>query len=188
MNLELLIGLGNPGRKYRQTRHNIGFVILDRLAEIHDIKINKKKFNGKYQLVELFEKKICLVRPENYMNLSGEVVEQFRSYFKADVEDILVIHDDIDLPVGKLRFAFASGHGGHNGIRSMVDWLETNKFHRLKVGVGRPPEVMDPADYVLAKFDKDEGRVVDESVAEALKAIEAFYREGPKVAAQIFNQ
>jgi len=188
VNLELLIGLGNPGRKYRQTRHNIGFVILDRLAEIHDIKINKKKFNGKYQLVEFFEKKICLVKPENYMNLSGEVVLQFRNYFKVDAQDILVIHDDIDLPVGKLRFAFASGHGGHNGIRSMVDWLETNKFHRLKVGVGRPPEVMDPADYVLAKFEKGEGGIVDESVTEAIKAIEAFYREGPKAAAQIFNK
>ena len=188
MSINLLIGLGNPGRKYSKTRHNIGFVILDELAKAHGFEIKKKKFKANYLLEELFGKKICLLKPENFMNLSGEVVDSFINYFKTDKQEMLVIHDDIDLPVGKLRFSFGSGHAGHNGIRSIIDWVDTKEFYRLRFGVGRPSEQIDSADYVLGKFDKSETAIVDESVEQALKAVESFYRVGPKETMQIFNK
>ena len=187
MSLNLLIGLGNPGRKYSKTRHNIGFVILDELAAKLDCEIKKKKFKGSYLLEEFFGKKICLLKPQNFMNLSGEVADSFVNYFKIETKEMLVVHDDIDLPLGKLRFSFGSGHAGHNGIRSILDWIYTKDFYRLRFGVGRPPENIDPADYVLGKFSDDEKRAVDEAVKRAIEAIRIFYIDSPKEAMQIFN-
>lgn len=178
MRVQLLIGLGNPGRKYRKTRHNIGFVILDRLAGLNGFEIKKKKFKSQFELTELFGKKLCLIKPLTFMNLSGQAVGSFMDYFKCPAADILIVHDDIDLPLGKLRFARDSGHGGHNGIRSIIDTLGTKEFCRLKFGIGRPPEGVDPADYVLTPFAKSELEFVDEAAEKAVLAIKAFYETG----------
>lgn len=188
MNIQLLIGLGNPGRKYKETRHNVGFVILDELAKVNGFEINKKKFKGRYSLVELFDRKICCIKPQNFMNLSGEVVDSFLNFYKALPAEMLVVHDDIDLPLGTLRLSFGSGHAGHNGIRSIHDWIYTKDFYRLRVGVGRPPANVDSADYVLGKFTKDEVAIVETTVEDAQRAIAAFYNEGPKKAEQQFNK
>lgn len=185
--MNLLIGLGNPGRKYKKNRHNVGFIILDEFARKFGFDIDKKKFKGKYQLAELFGKKICCVKPENFMNLSGEVVESFRSYFKVETADMLVVHDDIDLPLGKLRISFGSGHGGHNGIRSIIDWIDQKDFYRLRFGVGRPPAGFDPADYVLSNFTAEDLVEVEKAVVRSLEALEIFYTKGPKEAMQLFN-
>lgn len=187
MSIYLLIGLGNPGRKYSKTRHNIGFVVLDELARSNGFEIKRKKFKGQFLLEELFGNKICFLKPQNFMNLSGEVVDSFVNYFKITYDNILVVHDDIDLPLGKLRISFGSGHAGHNGIRSIQDWIYTKDFYRLRFGVGRPPENIDSADYVLSKFTDDEVPVVDKAVERAMEAIKAFYIDGPKEAMQIFN-
>lgn len=172
----LLTGLGNPGRKYAATRHNIGFVVLDRFAEANGFKIGKNKFQGEYALEELFGSKIVVLKPQNFMNLSGEVVGQFLKYFKIDVSDMLVVHDDIDLPLGTLRVSSSAGHGGHNGVRSIQDWLDTKDFYRLRFGVGRPPEQMDPADYVLARFNEEENEEVTAQMEKALEMIGAFFK------------
>lgn len=182
MDVLLLIGLGNPGRKYRETRHNLGFRVLDRLAEVHGFKIGKKRFKAKYAIVELFGKKICCIEPQDFMNLSGEVVDSFWNYYKVKGEDVLVVHDDIDLPVGKLRLSLGAGHGGHNGIRSIHEWVYTKNFYRLRLGVGRPPSHMDPADYVLGKFDDAELPVVEDVVRGAVELVEVFYTKGPEIA------
>lgn len=188
MNIQLLIGLGNPGKKYLQTRHNIGFVVLVQLAHAHHFKIGKTKFKARYSITELFGKKICLIKPQSFVNLSGEVVDSFWNYYKAEASDVLVVHDDIDLPLGKVRFTLGAGHGGHNGVRSILDWVYTKDFYRLKIGVGRPPEGIDPADYVLNPFDDDELGIVEEVTDKAVDAIEVFYTEGPKRAMEVFNK
>lgn len=170
----LLVGLGNPGRKYCKTRHNIGFAVLDRLAEIKNFSVSKNKFNAKFALEELFGKKICLIKPQSFMNVSGEVVDAFYNYFKIeDGKHLLVIHDDIDLEEGQMKLSFGSGHAGHNGVRSIFDWLYTKEFYRLRIGVGRPSAEIDPADYVLGKFDDEEmaGTIVEDAV----RALEKFY-------------
>lgn len=176
--MNLLIGLGNPGKKYQKTRHNIGFVVLDRLAEIHKFEIGKNKFKAKFSVRQLFGKDICLIKPQNFMNLSGEVVDSFWNYYKVEPGDVLVIHDDIDLPLGRLKFSAGSGHAGHNGVRSIFDWVYTQDFCRLRIGVGRPPEGIDPADYVLESFKDDELPVADDVIDKAAEAIEMFYVKG----------
>lgn len=187
MSIKLLIGLGNPGRKYKKTRHNIGFLVVETLAGESGFELKKKKFRSRFLLERFFGKEICLVKPETFMNLSGESVGSFVNYFKVEMPDLLVVHDDIDLPLGKLRFAFKSGHGGHNGIRSITDRLETNEFYRLKIGVGRPTGEIDPADHVLGKFNKDEEMDLKKIIENAVAAIKTFYTEGPKVAMQQCN-
>jgi len=187
VNVNLLIGLGNPGRKYSKTRHNIGFVVLDNLADKFGFDLKKKKFKSYYSIQELFGKKVCLVKPLSYMNLSGEFVDAFWNYYKVEGRDVLIVHDDIDLPFGKIRLSYASGHGGHNGIRSIVDWVGNNEFYRLRIGVGRPTNAMDPADYVLQAFDKVERKELEEIVSRAISAIQVFYEEGPSSAMQQFN-
>lgn len=188
MNISLLIGLGNPGTEYRKTRHNIGFVILDALASRSGFDINKKKFGSEFVISDIFDNKICLIKPQTFMNVSGEAVGSFWNYYKVDGQNVFVIHDDLDLPLGKLRISFGSGAGGHNGISSIIEHAGTKDFYRLRFGIGRPIEHMEPADFVLSAFDKEEKEVVSEGIEQALKAIEVFYKQGPKVAMQLFNK
>lgn len=188
MGVNLLIGLGNPGRKYKKTRHNIGYIVLDALVDKHGFEIKGKKFKSRFLKETFFGKELCFVKPETFMNVSGEAVSSFLNYFKVAPRDMLVVHDDIDLPFGKLRFAFKSGHGGHNGIRSIVDYIDTNEFYRLKIGIGRPVDGRDPADYVLDGFSDDEKREVAEVVETALQAINVFYERGFEAASQLFNK
>ncbi|MCJ7843038.1 aminoacyl-tRNA hydrolase [Lederbergia sp. NSJ-179] len=154
--MKLIAGLGNPGRSYNRTRHNIGFEVIDTLAKRFEVPLTKTKFNGLYSLLHRNEEKIIFVKPLTYMNLSGACIRPMMDYFEIKQEDLLVIYDDLDLPVGKIRLRQKGSAGGHNGIKSMISHLGTQEFNRIRVGINRPPAGMMVQDYVLGKFHKEE--------------------------------
>ncbi len=171
--MKLIIGLGNPGKQYEHTRHNIGFDVIDALAEKWGTPLNQMKFNGMYASAHRPEGKVMLVKPLTYMNLSGECVRPMMDYFDIEMEDIIVIYDDLDLDVGKLRLRQKGSAGGHNGIKSLIQHLGTQEFNRIRVGISRPPAPMKVADYVLSKFSKEEQGIVDDAVKKSCDAVEA---------------
>lgn len=170
--VKLIIGLGNPGKPYEHTRHNIGFDVIDELANRWNAPLNQTKFNGMYATLHRPEGKIMLVKPLTYMNLSGECVRPLMDYFNIEIEDIIVIYDDLDLETGKLRLRGKGSAGGHNGIKSLIQHLGTQEFNRIRVGVDRPPVGMKVADYVLSKFSKEDQPTVKEAVDKSCDAIE----------------
>jgi peptidyl-tRNA hydrolase, PTH1 family len=172
MNVKVIVGLGNPGAKFETTRHNVGFMVVDELAYRFNIKKYKQKFNSYYEVATVNGEKILLIKPLTYMNLSGEAVKPFLNFFKAEIDDLLVIYDDLDLPVGKLRLRTKGSAGGHNGIKSMIQHLGTQEFKRVRIGVGRPPSFMSVPDYVLQSFHKDEEADVIKAIKQAADACE----------------
>ena len=172
--MKLVVGLGNPGKEYEKTRHNIGFMCLDNY--LGDVKWSTK-FNGLYYETSIKGEKYIFVKPQSYMNLSGGVVRQYKDYFDIDIEDILVIQDDLDLPVGKIRLKINSSAGGHNGIKSIINQLGTNKFLRLKIGLAKEHEV-NTIDYVLGKLTKKELLQVDNDMEHYFKVINTFIDGG----------
>lgn len=150
--MKLIIGLGNPGKEYENTRHNIGFMVLDNYLENPTW---QKKFNALYTTLVLNNEKVIFIKPETYMNLSGNSLIEFVNYYKIKLEDILVIHDDLDLPIGTFRVKINSSSGGHNGVKSIIEKLNTNSFARLKIGVSKNNNI-NPKDYVLGRFTKEE--------------------------------
>lgn len=170
--VKLIIGLGNPGKPYEHTRHNIGFDVIDELANRWNAPLNQSKFNGMYASVHRPEGKVILLKPLTYMNLSGESVRPLMDYFDIDLEDIIVIYDDLDLETGKLRLRAKGSAGGHNGIKSLIQHLRTQEFNRIRVGVNRPPAGMKVADYVLSKFSKEDQPVVKEAIDKSCDAVE----------------
>lgn len=170
--MKLIIGLGNPGKPYENTRHNIGFEVIDALAVKWGAPLNQMKFNGMYASVHRPEGKVILLKPLTYMNLSGESVRPLMDYFDIDVEDIIVIYDDLDLETGKLRLRGKGSAGGHNGIKSLIQHLGTQEFNRIRVGVNRPPAGMKVADYVLSKFSKDDQPIVQDAINKSVDAVE----------------
>ena len=170
--VKLIIGLGNPGKPYEHTRHNIGFDVIDELATKWNAPLNQSKFNGMYAVVHRPEGKVILLKPLTYMNLSGECVRPLMDYFDIDVEDVIVIYDDLDLETGKLRLRGKGSAGGHNGIKSLIQHLGTQEFNRIRVGVNRPPAGMKVADYVLSKFSKDDQPIVKDAIEKSCGAVE----------------
>ena len=152
--MKMIVGLGNPGKEYENTRHNIGFMMVDEYARRYNITSFKNKFNGLYAKIYRNGEYFILLKPLSYMNLSGTVVKRYASFFKIKPEDILVIHDDLDLPVGKIKIKFKGSSGGHNGIQNIIDNLNTSYFPRFKIGIGKNPQIM-IKDYVLGKFKRD---------------------------------
>jgi peptidyl-tRNA hydrolase, PTH1 family len=185
--LDLLVaGLGNPGRGYERTRHNIGFLVADELARRHDGSF-RSKFNGQLAEMRLDSLRVALLKPETYMNVSGKSVAAARKFFKADPGDLLVVHDDVDLATGRLQARLGGGLAGHNGLRSIAAGLGTQDFLRLRIGVGRP-ERGDPrpvADYVLSEFEPEVD--VDALVSRAADAVEALARDGLEAAQSRYN-
>jgi PTH1 family peptidyl-tRNA hydrolase len=171
--MKLYIGLGNPGKKYENTRHNIGFMCIDALAEKWNVTLNQTKFNGMYGTIHRPEGKVMLLKPLTFMNLSGECVRPMMDYFDIDTEDIIVIYDDLDLETGKLRLRQKGSAGGHNGMKSIIQHIGTQQFNRIRVGIDRPPAGMKVADYVLSKFSKEEGPIVEEAIDQVVAACEA---------------
>lgn len=171
--MKLIIGLGNPGKQYENTRHNIGFNVIDALADKWNAPLNQSKFNGMYAVVHRPEGKVILLKPLTYMNLSGECVRPLMDYYDIEVEDILVIYDDLDLEAGKLRLREKGSAGGHNGIKSLIQHLGTQQFNRIRVGVSRPPTGMKVSDYVLSKFSKEEQPIMEDAVKKSVDAVEA---------------
>ena len=161
--MKLIVGLGNPGKEYEDTRHNIGYMVLDSFAKKLNIKIDKEKFNSKYQKVKIKGKDVLLVKPETYMNLSGTSVIQFVKYFKIDLDNILIIHDDLDLECGKIRLRGQGTSGGHKGIKNILEILQTKNIKRLKIGISNN-SLIETKDYVLGKFSKEEKNILKKSI------------------------
>ena len=168
----LVVGLGNPDKKYRNTRHNTGFIAVDAMARELGVEISKKKFDSLIAETVIHDEKVLLMKPQTYMNLSGVAVEKAASFYKIPPEHIIVIFDDISLPVGKLRIRRKGTHGGHNGIRSIIDYLQSENFPRIKVGIGeRPNPHYDLADWVLSTFKEDEMKGIQEVSSHCLDIV-----------------
>ena len=158
--MKLIVGIGNPGKEYEHTRHNIGFDTIDALCSKLDIVNSKSKFNGIYYEFNYKGEKIILLKPQSYVNLSGEVVRKFIDYFKIDISDILVVVDDLDQEIGKYKLKTNSSSGGHNGLKNIEKYLGTKNYKRLKIGISNKNE-NNIIDYVLGKFSKEERKTID---------------------------
>ncbi len=173
--MKLIVGLGNPGEEYNNTRHNIGFILIDEFLNKHNLKTEKEKFSGKYVDTIINKEKIYFLKPQTFMNLSGTCVLDFINYYKINIEDILVIHDDIDSDLGIIRLKQKGSCGGHNGIRNIIDLLGTEDFKRLKIGVSKNKDIS-TSDYVLGKFKKEEKEVLDKIKNKAVEIIEDYLK------------
>lgn len=176
--MKFIVGLGNPGARYQWNRHNIGFLVVDRLANTNHIQISHKRFQTLYGTGWIDSHKVILAKPMTFMNQSGESVKKAVNFFQADMGDLIVIHDDLDLPFGRLRFKRRGGDGGHQGVRSIIERMGGNNFLRLKVGIGRPPRGMEPAEYVLSSFDEAQQPFLDEILNQAAEALMVMLSEG----------
>ena len=184
----IIAGLGNPGKKYEGTRHNIGFDTLDVIASKNNIKFNKTKFRADFGEGIIGGEKVILVKPQTFMNLSGESIRPLRDFYKVPDENIIIIYDDISLPLGKLRLRGKGSAGGHNGMKSIIYQLNTDIFPRIKIGVGAPPhEDFDLADYVLGKFGKDEIEILTKTVDRVNDTVESIIRNGVEKTMSKFN-
>ena len=170
--MKMIVGLGNPGKQYEGTRHNIGFHVIDELSKRLNIPLNQSKFNGMYGAGFVGTEKVMLLKPLTYMNLSGECIVPMMNYFDVEDEELVVIYDDLDLETGKLRLRGKGSAGGHNGIKSLIQHLGTQEFNRIRVGVNRPPAGMKVADYVLSKFSKDDQPIVQDAINKSVDAVE----------------
>ncbi len=185
--MKLIIGLGNPGKEYAKTRHNIGFEGIDALAKDANINVNKTKFKALYGEGRMGTEKVVLVKPQAYMNLSGEAVKAFATWHKIKAEDILIIYDDVSLPPGKLRIRTKGSAGGHNGIKSIIQHLGTNEFERIKVGIGEKPQGWNLADYVLSRFTNTEMKTMDETMDDVVGATNTIIEKGIEDAMNKYN-
>lgn len=177
--MKLIIGLGNPERKYAQNRHNIGFMTVDALGEDRGQSITKKKFNALYEKISLQGEELILLKPQTYMNLSGKSVQAAATFFKVKLEDILVIHDELDLPFGTFRYKQGGGYAGHNGLKSIGAMMGGNGYARIRVGIGRPEGGRSCADYVLSDFDGYEQEVLsDRLIPEVIDSVRYFLENG----------
>lgn len=186
--MKIIVGLGNPGIRYRMSRHNIGFQVVDRLAQISHLSIHTKRFKSLYGTGRIDSQQVILAKPITYMNRSGEAVKKATDFFQLGVEDLVVVHDDMDLPFGTLRFKRRGGDGGHQGLRSIIELTGENNFLRLKVGIGRPPQGMDPAEYVLKTFDKIEQDHLDLTLSQAAESLRVMLSEGLEMAMNQFQK
>ncbi len=180
--MKVIVGLGNPGVRYQGNRHNIGFQVADRLAENNHIPISKKRLKAVYGTGKIDSTEVVLAKPLTFMNQSGEAVRRIVDFFKVGMEDLIVVHDDMDLPFGRLRFKRRGGDGGHQGVRSIIEAIGGNTFRRLKVGIGRPPRGMEVAEYVLCNFDEMQQAHLSEIRSRAAEALVVMLSEGLEAA------
>jgi PTH1 family peptidyl-tRNA hydrolase len=186
--MKCIVGLGNPGKQYEQTRHNIGFEVIDWLSRELNIPLDQSKFKGLYGIGFHKGEKVLLLKPLTYMNLSGESIRAVMDYYQIELEDLLVIYDDLDLPVGKIRLRQKGSSGGHNGIKSTVANLGTQEFNRIRIGIERPQSGMSVPDYVLGKFRKEEMDLTMEAVKRSAAACEAWLEKPFIQVMNDFNQ
>ncbi len=184
----VIAGLGNPGPKYEETKHNVGFHVVDRLAEKYTIKIDKFKHKALVGDGVIAGRKVLLVKPQTFMNLSGESIREIVNFYKIPQEQFVVIYDDTSLPAGVVRIREKGSHGGHNGIKNIIAQMGTDVFCRIKVGIGEKPNGWDLADYVLAKFQKDDLPMIAQGLDKSVKAVELILSHGVMDAMNHINQ
>ncbi len=183
----LIAGLGNPGRMYRLNRHNVGFMLIDHLAESAGIKLGKVQSRAITGLGDRESKRLLLVKPQTYMNLSGDAIFSLLKYYKIPINQLMVVHDDLDLPLGTIRIRSSGGAGGQKGMASIIKRLDTQNFSRMRIGIGRPPGQMQASDYVLEDFLSGERDVLEEVLKRATEAIRVFISSGIDQAMTQFN-
>jgi PTH1 family peptidyl-tRNA hydrolase len=183
----LLIGLGNPGREYRDNRHNVGFMLIDRLIVRLNARGMKVQSKAIVTTATYEDRKLILAKPQTYMNLSGQSAQGLLNFYKIPVENMLIAHDDLDIPFGTIRIRPGGGPGGQKGMASTIERLGTKEFPRLRIGIGRPPGRMDPAAYVLQDFSRDEMKTLSEIVDRAAEAALTFVVEGLNKAMNKYN-
>lgn len=167
----LIVGLGNPGSKYENNRHNVGFMAIDLIAEKLGVSVNKLKFKGLYGQANYKGEKLILLKPQTFMNSSGESVSQFFNYYKIEPEKLIVLVDDIDIEFGRVRIRKKGSAGTHNGLKSIVNLLGTSDFPRIKIAVGKNPSYMDLVNFVLGNFSKEEKKIIDKEIELASQAV-----------------
>jgi PTH1 family peptidyl-tRNA hydrolase len=183
----VIAGLGNPGSKYSGTRHNVGFDVIDRLAEKNNIKVNRLRFKALTGEGLIGNEKVLLVKPSTYMNNSGESLREVMDFYKLEPEKLLVVVDDIDIDFATIKLKKKGSAGSHNGLKSIIYLIQKDNFPRLKVGIGKKPPYYDLADFVLSKFSSDERKLMDRAIEKASEAAEEFVRSGVDKAMNEFN-
>lgn len=185
--LKLVVGLGNIGNQYTNTRHNIGFEVVDELARLYNVRYRAGKFKGEEATISVAGRRVLLLKPHTLMNLSGDAVTAALRFYKLPPSQLLIICDDVNLPVGKLRFRARGSDGGHNGLWHIINRLGTQDFARLRIGVGAKPPQMDLAAYVLSRFLASERPVMNEARDLATRAVETWVNEGIEIAMNRWN-
>jgi len=176
---KLVVGLGNPGEKYERTRHNVGWMVLDALAKRLGVEFSREKFNGLYGEAFVNGEKVFLLKPLTYMNRSGDCVGKFARFFKVEPGSVVAVYDDLDLPLGTLRFKPKGSSGGHRGVESLIAALGTKEFPRLRVGIGRPATKEEVVNFVLSPFSEEEWPVIEEAVEKGAQCLELYLKGEP---------
>ncbi len=185
--MKLVVGLGNPGKEYAKTRHNVGFMVLDYFAKEQGVSIEQNKFKGLIGECRIGFEKVILLKPQTYMNLSGESIRSIVDFYNIAIEDIIVVYDDLDLPCGKLRLRANGSSGGQNGVKSIISHLGTQEFNRIRVGIDKNPQIK-TADYVLGKFSEEQQNLVNEALVQANDAILCFIKDDFNKAMNLYNK
>ena len=172
--MKLIVGLGNPGKEYEKTRHNVGFNIIDLYLKENKLKLDKEKFNGKYTKTTINGEEVIFLEPQTFMNNSGESVSAIMKFYKININDILVIQDDLDMEIGKIKLKEKSSSGGHNGIKSIEEHLGTEDYKRLKIGISNNKNI-DTKDYVLGKFSKDDREILENTYKTCIDIINDYF-------------
>lgn len=183
----LIIGLGNPEEEYSKTRHNMGFNTINNLAKKYNIEINKNKFQGLYETATIEGQKVILIKPQTYMNLSGNCVKEFVDFYKVESDNILVIYDDMDIEPGTIKIRKKGSAGGHNGMKSIIQMLRTEEFPRIRIGIGRPEHNGDEINYVIGAIPDEEIPKLEEGTEKAKEAVIEILRNGIDSAMNKFN-
>ena len=183
----LIVGLGNPEEEYARTRHNMGFDTINKISEEHNIKVNKTKFNSLYGTGTIAGEKVILVKPQTYMNLSGEAVRDFMNFYKIPADKILVIYDDLDIEPGIIKIRKKGGPGTHNGMKSVVNEIKTENFPRIRVGIGNPEYKNDLLNYILTRIPDEEYKILEKSTQYAAEAVEEIIKNGIDSAMNKYN-
>ena len=186
--MKLIVGLGNPGRKYEQTRHNIGFLVVDRLAEDAGVTLRRRVCDSLVGEITVNEERILLAKPQTYMNRSGAAVMALLKEFRSSTDELVVVYDELDLPFGRIRIRPNGSAAGHRGVLSIRESLAGAPFYRVRVGIGRPQADVDPADFVLEDFSVEESAKLDEIVSRAAKASVSVLQEGAHRAMELYNR
>ena len=186
--MKLLVGLGNPGPDYAQTRHNVGFLVADEVARSYRAAFSARKFSAEIAEADVAGSRVWIMKPGTWMNHSGESVGPALRYWRVEPQDLVVVHDDLELDPFRVQLKVGGGHGGHNGLKSVNAHVGTPEYVRVRVGVGRPPQAMDPADYVLGRFGKGEQKALAECVGRATVAARAVLELGVVKAMNEFNR